>query len=65
MFTFEDTTTGINSGTLAKNIGNSSSKQIFNTMDISIEGNLTETYKAHLNKTTVENYINRINGYIL
>jgi hypothetical protein len=31
-------------------------------MDISIEGNLTETYKAHLNKTTGENYINRING---
>ena len=62
MFTFEDTSTGINPGTLSQNIGNSSSKHTFNTMDISIEGNLTETYKAHLNEKTSGNYINTING---
>ena len=31
-------------------------------MDISIEGNITETYKANLNERTGGNYINTING---
>lgn len=62
IFTFEDTSTGLNPGTFTQHISNSSSKQIFDTFDLSIQGNIVETYKINLNQKTIENYNNTING---
>ena len=62
IFIFEDTSTGIHPGILTQNICNSASKHIFNNMDMSIKGNLIETYNMNLNEKTTGNYINTVKG---